>query len=334
MERFADELKKIKENLGGVRDDEIRRKARFLIRILESNTRVRRACDSQGICPKTFYDWLNRVRRSAANLDGLKNKSRRPLRSPRRLDEKTADRLCALRSQLGDCGGRIVVHAYFQEKKTAVSHSAADKEFARRGIVLKRRVKPNKHRKRYASANPMDRVQFDTLWLGIEDAEGSRVYSTDAVDCNSRFAFARLADSHDSGSADLALREFISEYGRPKLVQTDNGSEFTCRYISELNPKRLKQPKVSLFESTLREHGIEHYLIKPRTPQHNGKVERFHRTMLRFVAARNLHGKTLAEIDAAAQEFVRWYNFQRPHSSQNYLPPAAAFFRTNPSQAA
>ena len=32
-----------------------------------------------------------------------------------------------------------------------------------------------------------------------------------------------------------------------------------------------------MFEKALREQGIEHKLIRPKTPRHNGKVERSHR---------------------------------------------------------
>ncbi len=54
-------------------------------------------------------------------------------------------------------------------------------------------------------------------------------------------------------------------------VQTDNGSEFTNRFISE-------KGKPTLFEKYLAHYRIRHKLIKPYTPRHNGKkVERSHR---------------------------------------------------------
>lgn len=52
-------------------------------------------------------------------------------------------------------------------------------------------------------------------------------------------------------------------------VQTDNGLEFTKRLIKDNSPTR--------FEEKLRVKGIQHKLIKPYTPRHNGKVERSHR---------------------------------------------------------
>ena len=51
-------------------------------------------------------------------------------------------------------------------------------------------------------------------------------------------------------------------------VRTDNGLEFTNRLVSDVP---------SLFEIYLKKCNINHNLIKPYTPKHNGNVERSHR---------------------------------------------------------
>ena len=56
-----------------------------------------------------------------------------------------------------------------------------------------------------------------------------------------------------------------------ECVQTDNGAEFTNRLLPQ-SPNKL-----TLFETTLEKLGIQHKLIRPYTPRHNGKVERSHR---------------------------------------------------------
>lgn len=48
-------------------------------------------------------------------------------------------------------------------------------------------------------------------------------------------------------------------------VRTDNGLEFTNRLVSDVP---------SLFEIYLKQCNINHNLIKPYTPKHNGNVER------------------------------------------------------------
>ena len=56
---------------------------------------------------------------------------------------------------------------------------------------------------------------------------------------------------------------------KPKEIQTDNGIEFTY------NKADIK--KIHPLETLLKELGIKHHKIQPRTPEHNGKVERSHR---------------------------------------------------------
>ena len=59
-----------------------------------------------------------------------------------------------------------------------------------------------------------------------------------------------------------------------RTIQTDNGTEFTYKYISETE----KCP----FDKALEAAGILHKLIPSRTPWHNGKVERSHRNDQRY----------------------------------------------------
>lgn len=67
------------------------------------------------------------------------------------------------------------------------------------------------------------------------------------------------------------VKRAIAYFGyKPKMIQTDNGLEFT--YVRE--PLRGRE---HLLDRFCHERGIVHKLIKPRTPRHNGKVERSHR---------------------------------------------------------
>jgi integrase family protein len=63
----------------------------------------------------------------------------------------------------------------------------------------------------------------------------------------------------------MAIKHF--KY-KPKIIQTDNGFEFT--YFR-------KTKRTHPFGIFCANNGIEHKLIRPRTPRHNGKVESSHR---------------------------------------------------------
>ena len=64
------------------------------------------------------------------------------------------------------------------------------------------------------------------------------------------------------------VKRCIDYFGyTPQIIQTDNGSEFTY------TTKALRLHSLDILCQGL---GIQHKLIRPRTPQHNGKVERSH----------------------------------------------------------
>lgn len=82
-----------------------------------------------------------------------------------------------------------------------------------------------------------------------------------------RFIYAYKEQCADS-TIDFVQRAIIHFGYIPKIIQTDNGQEFTF----------LRETKLIHKLDTLCEQlGITHKLIKPRTPRHNGKVERSHR---------------------------------------------------------
>lgn len=67
---------------------------------------------------------------------------------------------------------------------------------------------------------------------------------------------------------DFVKRAIVYFGYKPEIIQTDNGQEFTYT---------MKTDKIHLLDNLLNSLEINHKLIKPRTPRHNGKIERSHR---------------------------------------------------------
>ena len=67
---------------------------------------------------------------------------------------------------------------------------------------------------------------------------------------------------------DFVKRAIVYFNYKPQIIQTDNGQEFT--YTMETN-------RTHPLDVLLNDLNIKHQLIRPRTPRHNGKVERSHR---------------------------------------------------------
>lgn len=97
-----------------------------------------------------------------------------------------------------------------------------------------------------------------------------KYYQYTCIDEASRERFIYHYDSHTpQDTVDFLQRCFLFYGYKPKEVQTDNGIEFTY------NQSKIK--KLHLLDELCIKENIYHHKIKPRTPRHNGKVERSHR---------------------------------------------------------
>jgi transposase InsO family protein len=98
-----------------------------------------------------------------------------------------------------------------------------------------------------------------------------KFYQYTVIDEATRERFIYFYEEQDSlNSIDFMKRAITYFRYRPKIVQTDNGHEFT---FSSIVKKKITHP----FNEFLTGQGIIQQVIRPRTPRHNGKVERSHR---------------------------------------------------------
>lgn len=96
-----------------------------------------------------------------------------------------------------------------------------------------------------------------------------KFYQYTVIDEASRERFIYPYKEQSSYSTIDFVKRAIIYFGyKPQIIQTDNGSEFT--HIK-------KTDKAHPLDRLLNSLNIQHKLIKPRTPRHNGKVERSHR---------------------------------------------------------
>ena len=96
-----------------------------------------------------------------------------------------------------------------------------------------------------------------------------KFYQYTVIDEASRERFIYPYKEQSSYSTIDFVKRAIIYFGyQPQIIQTDNGQEFT--YTK-------KTDKFHPFDVFLKPLNIQHKLIKPRTPRHNGKVERSHR---------------------------------------------------------
>jgi hypothetical protein len=104
-----------------------------------------------------------------------------------------------------------------------------------------------------------------------------------------------------------------STYGLPASVLSDNGAIYTASYRGASTG--LEIDLVAL--------GITFKHGKPYHPQTQGKVERYHRTLKKWLRKQPC-ADTLGELQAQIDRFVTYYNEVRPHQARG-CPPMKAY---------
>ena len=114
--------------------------------------------------------------------------------------------------------------------------------------------------------------QMDVKYIPKECYSGTtpdKFYQYTIIDEASRERFIYPYKEQSSFSTIDFVKRAILYFGyQPKTIQTDNGQEFTYT---------MKTNRIHPLDTLLNELNITHKLIRPRTPRHNGKVERSHK---------------------------------------------------------
>jgi hypothetical protein len=160
---------------------------------------------------------------------------------------------------------------------------------------------------------------------GIGLADGSMAKALTGLDDHSRFCVsAQVMPRERTAAVCDGLAAAMRRHGVPQQILTDNGKVFTGRFGHP--------PVEVLFDRICRQNGVEHLLTAPRSPTTTGKIERFHRGLRAECLTGQLFG-SLRLAQAAVDEWVEFYNTDRPHQSLDMEVPAARFARAQQSPA-
>jgi transposase InsO family protein len=126
------------------------------------------------------------------------------------------------------------------------------------------------------------------------------MYQWTAIDECTRYRFIYGFEEHTPENSVKFLKMLQKAFPfKIQTAQTDNGTEFTYKFISNETP--------CPFDVALEEADIAHKLIPPRTPWHNGKVERSHRSDQRYFYDWDKFG-SVQELNEKLREHLRWTN--------------------------
>jgi transposase InsO family protein len=286
--------------------------ARYLVEahLLEGRP-VAELAASHGVHRSWIYKLIARYR--AEGDEGLLPGSRRPRSSPSRTSEAFVSEILALRKQLskdGFDGGAHTIHAHLARKHEQIpAPSTIWRVLKREGLVVPQPHKrPRSSFVRFCAELPNELWQTDiTCWREVEIMS--------VIDDHSRLcvvakAFLKVR-AHEVVST---FYEAVSRHGLPESLLSDNGAVFTAA------PRNGR----CAIESELIALGILYKHSRPYHPQTCGKIERFHQTLKKHLAAQR-PAHTPSGLQAQIERFIAYYNERRPHRALARRTPAEAY---------
>lgn len=207
------------------------------------------------------------------------------------------------------CGARKL-HATFKKKGFKVSLRKISQVMVAEGLqkpCMKRR-KPRKY-KRYEW--PISNFMWHTDWHVLKRAELKGKWFISYIDDSSRKIMAHgVFNSPTTRNSLLVLYKAVAEYlVTPVELNSDRGSQF-------IPSKFDKHGKAnSSFQNVLGELGIVFIPSRARHPQTNGKLEKFHDVL----------EKEFDERFDTLDEFIEYYNNERPSEAVDYMTPSEAY---------
>jgi transposase InsO family protein len=293
-----------------------------ILAVLADGRTVGEVAGQWGVSRQTLHAWLARY--EAEGLDGLGDRSHRPRSCPHQLGAEVEALVLELRRSRPYWGPRRLRWELAKRVVAPVpSESAVYRALVRAGVVQGRpRRRRRQDWKRWERGSAMELWQLDLVG-GFALADGTSAKALTGIDDHSRFCVsARLMPRERTQAVCDGLSAALAAHGVPEQILTDNGKVFTGRFAHP--------PVEVLFDRICRDNGIEHLLTAPRSPTTTGKIERFHRTLrAEFDTARVFSCLTVAQ--QALDEWVGYYNTQRPHQSLADATPASRF-QTTPTR--
>lgn len=225
---------------------------------------------------KTIYRWREKYDGTAKSL---KNKSRRPHSHPNQHTEEEIKKIKDYKYKNKETG-LVVLWVKLRKAGYTRSITSLYRVMQRLGIYNKTPSKKKEYEpKPYQQMTyPGERVQIDVKYVPaksltkeVKERDG-KYYQYTAIDEYTRKRVLWASKEQSTSASTEFIKIIMKKFPfKIECIQTDNGFEFTNR----LNWQGTK--KKTMFENKLKELGINHKLIKPKTPRHNGKVERSHR---------------------------------------------------------
>lgn len=205
-------------------------------------------------------------------------------------------------------GYRLLLN-YLRKRGEKINHKKFLKIYREEHLQIgKRRRRKERRFDRVKSEQPKEvneRWSMDFMYDVLSNKRSFRILNV--IDDYSRECLCcEVSKSFGGYDVAEALDKLICRYGKPKVIKSDNGSEFRSHYM----------------ERWSKERGIVLEFTSPGKPTQNGQVESFNGTM-RNEILRGCEFESIREARGVLEDWRKKYNDERPHSSLNYETPSS-----------
>jgi transposase InsO family protein len=273
-----------------------------------STFNVTQFCADHGV--STWFFWDLRRRHAGEGDVVLEPKSRAAHTVANKTALDVEDAIVKERKRLTDLGldaGSASIASYLADLPGLPSEATIWRILKARGFIVDDPAKrPKGSDRRFAAERANECWQLDdTPW---QLANGTDVKILNVIDDHSRLLVASSAMTTCTGTAALAvLAAAAMVLGWPARFLSDNAKAF--RHV---------------LADALAKLGVRAGHSRPHHPQTCGKVERFHQTLKKWLAAQPA-AETLDELQAQLDLFRMIYNHHRPHRAVERRFPADAW---------
>jgi transposase InsO family protein len=286
----------------------------FVVLACGEGVNMRELCERFGVSRKTGYKWVNRY--VASGREGLRDRSRRPQRSPERTAAEIEQRVVELREAHPAWGGRKLRHRLLKLGCESVPAASTITEILRRHGRLNEEESA-KHRawSRFEHPQPNDLWQMDFKGHFALTSGRGRCHPLTVLDDHSRFALGlRACGDERHETVQEHLTDLFRRYGMPRRIVMDNGSPWGNGWDQRYTRLTVWMLRLGL--------GVTHG--RPYHPQTQGKDERFHRTLTAELISR----RSFRDLVDCQRQFDAWreeYNLIRPHEALKMGVPAERY---------
>lgn len=227
---------------------------------------------------RTIYRWIKQY---DGTIESLRDKSHKPKHHP---NEHTKEEIKLIKDYKRNNKETGLVVLWIKLRRAGYKRTIQGLYHVMRKLGIYEKT-PSKAKKLQAPEVPIakypgERVQIDVKYVPRECMSkelqelGEKYYQYTAIDEYTRLRYTYYCKEHNTYESTIFVNKLIRYFPfKIRLIQTDNGFEFTNR----LSWNGFNKNKKTMFEKRLKELKIEHSLIRPHTPTQNGKVERSHR---------------------------------------------------------